>query len=66
MKLTQGTGRGTCWWIIYINLIFKTIFIRKILDYLFLLDLNDDLTKKAIIEQITTFIFIYGAMNFIA
>lgn len=39
---------------------------RKILDYLFLLDLNDDLTKKAIMEQITTFIFIYGAMNFIA
>lgn len=37
-----------------------------ILDYLFLLDLNDDLTRKAIFEQIIIFVFIYCTMNFLA
>jgi hypothetical protein len=38
----------------------------KILDYLFLLDLNYDLTRKALFEQLIVFIFLYSIMNFLA
>ena len=59
MKLTQGTGRGTCWWSIFI---FKNFF-YKMFELLFSGKL--DIYMYSILEDVFVVLMLYSFLKLI-